>query len=93
VGGCIRALVERLAKRDGVDLGSTVEQGILLGSGFIAGEGLMGVGIALYAFITGKRPEGFGFAFEGHWGELVAVAAFAALGYLLFSSRTRRSAA
>jgi putative OPT family oligopeptide transporter len=90
VGGCIRALVERQAKRDGIDLGGSTEQGILLGSGFIAGEGLMGVGVALYAFITGEKPEGFGLAFEGHWGELVAVAAFAALGYLLFSSRTRK---
>lgn len=91
VGGCIRRYVEHLARRDGRDPGASSEQGVLLGSGFIAGEGLMGVGIALYAFITKRRPEGFGVSLEGLAGELVALAVFAAMGWLLYASRKQKS--
>ncbi len=93
VGGCIRALVERRAKRQGLDPTASAEQGVLLGSGFIAGEGLMGVGIALFAFYSGGKPGGFGFAFEGLAGEIAALAAFGALGWLLWASREKSVAA
>ncbi len=93
VGGCIRALVERRAKRQGLDPKASTEQGVLLGSGFIAGEGLMGVGIALFAFYSGGKPGGFGFAFEGLAGKIAALAALAALGWLLWSSREKSAAA
>ncbi len=93
LGGCVRALVERSAKKRGLDPRDVTEQGVLLGSGFIAGEGLMGVGIALYAFVTKAKPAGFGFAFEGAAGEIAALAGVAAMAWLLWSSQRRRVAA
>ena len=39
------------------------ERGVLLGSGFVGGEGLLGVGIAAVAFAQNRKPDGFGF----HW--------------------------
>ena len=91
IGGCIRAFVEARARRDGADPEARSEQGILLGSGFIAGEGLMGVLVAVYAFATGVRPGGFGVSLSEPLGSIVAMAVFASLGFLLFSSsRTRR---
>ncbi|HXI04266.1 MAG TPA: oligopeptide transporter, OPT family [Candidatus Saccharimonadales bacterium] len=93
VGGCIRRYVEYRATRDGIDPEASAEQGILLGSGFIAGEGLMGVAIALYAFIRKAKPEGIGFALEGAAGEIAAVAAFAFMGWMLWRSRIRKAAA
>ena len=50
--------------------------------GLIAGEGIMGVLIAAYAFFAGK-PQGLGWAFRGTFGEFVALAVFALLGFYL----------
>ncbi|MCP4601272.1 MAG: oligopeptide transporter, OPT family [Proteobacteria bacterium] len=86
LGGCLRALVEWRAGKVGQDKGDRAEQGVLLGSGFIAGEGLMGVGVALYAFVTGGKPAGFGLHWPQPWGQVVAMVVFAGLGYLIFSS-------
>ena len=59
VGGCIRQLVERLNRDDPVALARKRERGILFGSGLVGGEGLMGVGVALWAFYFDK-PKGVG---------------------------------
>ena len=48
-GGTIRYFVEKSAKGDSEILEKRNERGILLGSGLIAGEGIMGVLIAAYA--------------------------------------------
>ena len=68
------------------------ERGVLLGSGFVGGEGLLGVGIAGMAFVIGARPAGLG----TDWAspivvELVAALAFAALAYW-FVRRIQRPA-
>ena len=56
VGGVIRYFVDqRAAKKEQGN-----EQGVLFGSGLIAGEGLIGVAIAAYAVIYSKTP-GLGF--------------------------------
>ncbi|MEE8108629.1 MAG: oligopeptide transporter, OPT family, partial [Gammaproteobacteria bacterium] len=36
------------------------DRGVLLGSGFVGGEGLLGVAIAGVAFVQNKKPDGFG---------------------------------
>jgi putative OPT family oligopeptide transporter len=57
LGGLIRHAID---KRYGIDKESTEkgkDQGILLSSGLIAGEGLMGVCIAFLAVIMGKEPK------------------------------------
>ena len=87
VGGCIRRFIEKKYARDETQLNQRRERGILFGSGLIAGEGLLGVGIALYAFFLG-RPEGIGHILPGTLGDILSLAIFAMLGYILFH-RTR----
>lgn len=82
-GGIISYLVEKKVT-DKSELNSKKEQGILLGSGLIAGEGIMGVLVAGYAFFAGK-PQGFGFGLAGGFGELVALLVFAGLAVYLFN--------
>ena len=57
------------------------ERGILLGSGFVGGEGLLGVALAAATFILGKRPAGLGTDWAGSEivAMLVGTAAFALL--------------
>jgi len=83
VGGCIRQLVERLNQNDPAALARKRERGILFSSGLVGGEGLMGVGVALWAFYFSK-PTGVGLVWPEPAGELVALALFALMGYLLF---------
>ena len=59
VGGLLRLWMERSAD-DASPAPLRRERGILLGSGFVGGEGLLGVGIAAVAFIQGQRPAGIG---------------------------------
>ena len=70
VGGLIRLWMERKA-RDASQAADRRERGILLGSGFVGGEGLLGVGIALVAVAKSARPEGIGTEWLG--SELVAM--------------------
>ncbi|MBL7073756.1 oligopeptide transporter, OPT family [candidate division KSB1 bacterium] len=82
VGGCIRFFVEKAAETDEALKAQRKEKGVLLGSGLIAGEGIMGVLIAFYVFFAG-RPKGIGFHWPGNWGEVISILVFAALGYYL----------
>lgn len=83
VGGVLRERIERWAKTEELKT-KRRDKGILLGSGFIAGEGIAGVLIALYAFIAKARPKGIGLIWPGNVGEFVALAAFLLLvGYLV----------
>jgi glutamine cyclotransferase len=54
LGGLLRWWAERSAARRGRGM-ERRERGILLGSGFVGGEGLLGVGIAGAAFVLGRR--------------------------------------
>jgi uncharacterized oligopeptide transporter (OPT) family protein len=78
VGGLIRLWMERTAKDDTV-AADRRERGVLLGSGFVGGEGLLGVGIALVAVAKSKRPDGIGMEWLGSevTAMLVGAAAFA----------------
>lgn len=82
VGGVLRWGVERFT-RNGEVRAARKERGLLFGSGLIAGEGLMGVGVALYAFAMGAKPAGLPFEWIGYWGQVVAMLGFALLGALL----------
>jgi putative OPT family oligopeptide transporter len=59
LGGLIRMWMERHARSEEERDGRR-ERGVLLGSGFVGGEGLLGVGIAAVAFVQNRKPEGFG---------------------------------
>ena len=72
VGGLIRLWMERSA-RDNEQAASRRERGVLLGSGFVGGEGLLGVGIALAAVINSRRPDGIGTDWLG--GDSIAMLA------------------
>ncbi len=82
-GGCLRVLVERLAKRRGEDPAEHADKGVLLGAGLIAGEGLAGVGIAAYAVATAHRPEGIPLPWGAGVSEAIAIAVFALLAWFL----------
>jgi putative OPT family oligopeptide transporter len=78
VGGLIRLWMERKAK-DENEAADRRERGVLLGSGFVGGEGLLGVGIALVAVAKSARPDGIGTEWLGSEviAMLVGAAAFA----------------
>ncbi len=59
LGGILRWWAERSAGSDDVKQNRR-ERGVLLGSGFVGGEGLLGVGIAGVAFVQNARPAGIG---------------------------------
>ncbi|UCF36244.1 MAG: oligopeptide transporter, OPT family [Acidobacteriota bacterium] len=88
-GGCLKALVEWSKSRRNRE--ERTDRGVLFASGLIAGEGVMGIGVAVAALITGQRPEGIGIAFEGVLGSAVSLVGFALLGWILF--RTARKQA
>lgn len=80
VGGLLRHWLERRAA-SAKARAERREQGVLLASGFVGGEGLLGVGIAAAAFIQGRKPDGFGTAWAGsEIGAMIAgLVAFVAL--------------
>lgn len=84
VGGIIRSLIDKSAKGDETVKKSRNERGILLGSGFIAGEGIGGVLLAAYAFILTKKPGGIGLEWPGDIGSFVSLGAFALLVAFLY---------
>lgn len=64
LGGMLKLWLEKRAanKEEAED---RRDKGVLLSSGFVGGEGLLGVGIAAAAFIQGTRPAGFGIEWLG----------------------------
>ena len=90
VGGLIRLWFEKKSHK-GVELEARREKGVLLGSGFVGGEGLLGVGIAAVAFITSQKPKGLGTDWAGsEWMvSLLGLIAFALLASWFFRSVKR----
>jgi hypothetical protein len=85
IGGLLRHYVDKKQKAANTAEEKGKDQGVLLGSGFIAGEGLMGVLVAIIAVVISKRPEYLKINYSPEWvGEIVSVIAFVALGYFLY---------
>ena len=86
LGGIVRKFTDRARRGSSEDDEKTAkEQGVLLSSGFIAGEGIMGIALAIFAFILGKKPGGFPSLYlHGIPGELVSFGLFIALAGYLF---------
>jgi putative OPT family oligopeptide transporter len=63
-GGMLRMWLERSARNESEQI-ERRDKGVLLGSGFVGGEGLLGVAIAGVAFWQGARPAGFGLDWLG----------------------------
>jgi putative OPT family oligopeptide transporter len=85
VGGLLKQIVEQKAGKDQAKKKKRSEKGILLSSGFIAGEGIAGVLIALYAFIVKAKPKGLGIQYPGESGQFIALAVFIALAAYLYN--------
>jgi putative OPT family oligopeptide transporter len=88
VGGLVRYFVEKKAGDDKELKIKRGEKGVLLGSGFIAGEGIAMVGVAAWAFLKKAQPEGIGLVWPGNLGDFIALAAFFCMvGFIFFKSR------
>jgi len=89
LGGMLRLLLTR--RRAAAVAEDRTNRGVLLGSGFVGGEGILGVGLAGAAFVLGRRPDGLGHAWAGEIGSwLLGAAAFAVLA-LWFARRAREA--
>ena len=90
VGGLVRWLLAR--KQDEDEAEHRREQGVLLGSGMVGGEGLTGVLLAIWvvAIGGGRRIVGIDLHLP-HWlDNLLALAAIACIGWLLARFARRR---
>ena len=91
LGGMLRHYMEKRAANQ-EEMEDRRERGVLLSSGFVGGEGLLGVGIAAVAFVLNRKPEGIGTGWLGpEWlAETVGFAAFLLLAYW-FVGRIRKA--
>ena len=56
----------------------------------LAGEGLMGVIIAIIAVVTSKSPMLFSIPYKYHWmSEIISALAFTGLGFILYNIAIR----
>jgi putative OPT family oligopeptide transporter len=85
LGGLLRLVAERSAA-SAEERTARAERGTLLGSGLVAGEGLVGVAIAGVAFYLGRAPAGIGSAWAGAAAQWIALAAFALLAWWFWRS-------
>lgn len=91
IGGMLSWLAARRAANDD-ERAARKEQGILLGSGLVGGEGLIGVAIAGVAFYLGRPAEGIGYEWAGAAAQWLGLAAFGALAFWFWRSTTKRTA-
>jgi putative OPT family oligopeptide transporter len=94
IGGMIRHFIEKKYGQDKGKAERGKDQGILLSSGLIAGEGLMGVTIAAIAVITSKIPRFFEIPYPAEWMSMaVSGLVFAGLGWYLYgvAAKSRKS--
>jgi hypothetical protein len=69
-GGVIRWLADKIAARRKLNAAQrtrTDNAGVLVASGLIAGEALMGLGIAAYVFFANKDFPGVEIGSAAHW--------------------------
>ena len=90
IGGMIRHMVDARSKRDNEDVDLASNNGILLGSGLIAGEGLLGVIIAIIAVIISRTPKFLVVPYSPEWvGQIVSAVIFCGLGWYLYKVALR----
>lgn len=87
LGGLLRWMMTR--RQAAAEAEARTERGVLLGSGFVGGEGLLGVGLAGAAFILGRKPDGIGHGWAGETGAWLLGAAVFALLVAWFAGRIR----
>ena len=82
LGGLLRGFFERRSSSE-EQAADRRERGVLLGSGFVGGEGLLGVGIAAVAFVQNRTPDGIGTGWLGTEG-IARFAGLVAFGFLIW---------
>ncbi|TDJ03713.1 MAG: oligopeptide transporter, OPT family [Caldithrix sp.] len=87
LGGLLRMFLEKKASSPEA-ASSRREKGVLLGSGLVGGEGLLGIGIAAVAFTQGSVPKGLGFDWAGAAAPFVAFSVFVVLVLVFYRSCT-----
>lgn len=96
VGGALRALVERKARRAGEAVEEQREAGILFSSGLVGGAALLGVVIAIAIYFWGpadpSQPAAWvvGYEWMGEFSTLFGTLAFAVLSWLLYRAARRQ---
>jgi len=93
IGGLLRHFIEKKYGKTKEEVEKGKDQGILLGSGFIAGEGLMGVVIAIIAVIISKTPKYLEIHYSSQLlANLISVIVFSGLGWFLYkvAAQSRR---
>lgn len=83
IGGVIRKLVDK--KLGNID--DSKDNGVLLGSGLIAGEAIMGVVLAIFLYLNIKLDW---FEFGHSFVEIISLAAFSILSYYLYKIALKR---
>jgi putative OPT family oligopeptide transporter len=78
LGGLIRFAVEKSRK---TEIDESKDQGVLLGSGFIAGEAIMGVGLAIVLYMAG---DALALSVNPFLKEVLSVMAFLAIASYLY---------
>lgn len=90
IGGMIRYFIDKQYKNKAESTEKGKDQGILLGSGFIAGEGLMGIVIAVIAVMISKTPKYLEVTYPAAWvGQIVSAIVFSMLGWFLYGVAKR----
>ena len=90
IGGVIRHMVDARSKSGNKDVDVAGDNGILLGSGLIAGEGLLGVVIAIIAVIISRTPKFLVVPYSPEWvGQIVSAVIFCGLGWYLYKIAMR----
>jgi len=94
VGGMLRHFIEKKYGTDEAGAKKGKDHGILMGSGFIAGVGIMGVIRAVIAVITTKSPKFLEVVYPADWlGQVVSAIIFCGLGWYLYkvAAKSRKS--
>lgn len=89
VGGVIRHFVEKTVRTD-EEKADRKERGILFGSGLIAGEGIIGVLVAGYAFVLGK-PGGLNIGLPDWLGQIISLSVFVLLSAFLIHRAVKKT--
>ncbi len=90
LGGLIRQYVEKKSGKDENLLKYRRERGILLGSGYVAGDGITGVLIAFYALYVGKKPAWNFHEWMGSMESIISFCIFLGLAYYLFRTAMKK---
>jgi hypothetical protein len=97
-GGAVRALVNRLTRREGTESLAEEEtgKGVLLSSGLIAGGAIGGLLVAFSRLLTGGEEHlavgGQSWITRGPWANVFSLIVFVGLAYFLFNIARRPAA-